>query len=403
MEGERDERLLQGTDLDAASVEEPHRGAPPGQVQADTVLDQGVAPHLLHRRDHRSADRDLGHDSRRVRIHESLHRATLAHAAKVTSANREAVREERRYETGAVEQAGEVRRAEAAAASLLPPGVEHARSCLLRAGSAAVFDVHGTRNGAALRAVARVEPGREAEAAAEQGSIARALHAHGVRAALPLAGTHPQTAQVEGREYTVTWWEHVEHDPVLRTCGRELGRLAAEISRVPHTGRRLDPLRQLRGWLEELEANGAASREELLLLHEKQEEAAELWEEVKQSPEGLVHGDLVGENVLRTPDGFVVIDLETAGTGPLAWELVKHWGGARFGRPRSEWEEVAAGYEAAGGNVDTSLVARLEPVAVLVGAAFTVARRTSGGGFPAESHVRLRTLRGEEGILWTPQ
>ncbi len=69
-----------------------------------------------------------------------------------------------------------------------------------------------------------------------------------------------------------------------------------------------------------------------------------------------IHGDVAVDNVLSTPRGPVLIDLDNAQVGPREWDLVRVLPGAPGGWEEDEWAEFARGYgydvrRAAGGEV----------------------------------------------------
>jgi aminoglycoside phosphotransferase len=59
---------------------------------------------------------------------------------------------------------------------------------------------------------------------------------------------------------------------------------------------------------------------------------------------GAIHGDFGVDNVLVTPRGPALVDLDNAQVGPREWDLVKVAPGSSDGWRAAEWPEFARGY-----------------------------------------------------------
>ena len=165
----------------------------------------------------------------------------------------------------------------------------------------------------------RVEPEAHASRAVSQVAVATVLAAAGVPAVRVVAGVDQPVATDAG---VITIWELEELTGAPVSAG-ELGALARQLHDVDPstvTGThgdigRLDPLGAVASLLDGL------SDPDARLLASLAEDLTGAWDAV-DAPGGLVHGDLHAANVLATPHGPVLADLELAGIGPVAYDLV---------------------------------------------------------------------------------
>ncbi|MFE1320543.1 aminoglycoside phosphotransferase family protein [Kitasatospora phosalacinea] len=117
--------------------------------------------------------------------------------------------------------------------------------------------------------------------------------------------------------------EHVDHAQAAEWTGRTLARIAA----LDTTGGNLPaphPLEEWQEWIAEAQAGSlpvAAPARTLLPL--VADATALVREAMRNAPAStLVHGDTSRANVLRTPNGYALIDWETARTDVPWWEAV---------------------------------------------------------------------------------
>jgi hypothetical protein len=165
----------------------------------------------------------------------------------------------------------------------------------------------------------RVEPGAHERRAASQVAVATVLAAAGVPAVRVVAGVDQPVATDAG---VITIWELEELTGAPVGAG-ELGALArqlhdVDLAAVPGTHGdigKLDPLGAVTSLLDGL------SDPDARWLASHAGDLATAWDTV-DAPGGLVHGDLHAGNVLATPHGPVLADLELSGTGPVAYDLV---------------------------------------------------------------------------------
>ncbi|MFC8527194.1 phosphotransferase enzyme family protein [Nocardia sp. NPDC057227] len=118
-------------------------------------------------------------------------------------------------------------------------------------------------------------------------------------------------------------------------------------------------------------------------------------------PRGVVHGDAHTGNLLRDHDGRVVLcDLDSAGHGPLAWDLATNAVDARrFGRP-DDHTRLAHAY---GQDITTSPAwPVLRRIRELILVTSVIPDLTSRPGVATEHARRLRALRTHDSIVWQP-
>ena len=122
-------------------------------------------------------------------------------------------------------------------------------------------------------------------------------------------------------------WEAVvilERRPDPAVLGRLARRLhEATAGILPAEIPDIDPLSLARGWLPMLGSEPMG--EEVGKLWDELKWLERLWDEtIAGDPLGtvLLHGDFHQDNVVVTPEGPTLLDLEEAGRGPASWDLV---------------------------------------------------------------------------------
>ncbi|WP_435593570.1 aminoglycoside phosphotransferase family protein [Nocardia sp. bgisy118] len=161
-------------------------------------------------------------------------------------------------------------------------------------------------------------------------TVARWLAAHGGPVTTLLDGTEP--IEIDGH-FTVTFWHELTSNlpwtaADLASPLRELHRIAPDTS-LPAW----DPFTNAAHRLDE--ADAVVPHSDLDWLRDQWSEAETRYKACESSlPMGLIHGDPHTGNLLRDAAGKVVLcDLDEAGIGPLAWDLVPQAVGAvRFNR-----------------------------------------------------------------------
>jgi len=283
-----------------------------------------------------------------------------------------------------------------AAAAVL--GLDSVGARILRRGTAVLVALPGAG------ALVRVEgaPGR----AERQVRVAAALAAADVPA-VRLAGDGAQPVAVDGID--VTCW-HLEDLGGPAVTPRQLGQLArrlrdgtsdpASLAEVPA----FEPFAAIAEQLRSAEDRGRTAAEDLGVLRVALGELSDAWPTVVTAdPLGacLVHGDLHPANVLATPAGPRLADLELAGVGPASYDLATQVVGVRrYGADPAELEEVLAGY---GGELPLADV--LEPMAAVYElwvTAWAVANRGIDDAHEREAVRRTERWTGDPpGEVWT--
>ncbi|MFF2618845.1 phosphotransferase family protein [Kitasatospora sp. NPDC058046] len=166
--------------------------------------------------------------------------------------------------------------------------------------------------------IARIGQPSQIDAEARAVLIARWLTTQGILTVVPLDATQP----VVVNRRPVTFWHEVpvhEHGTVEDLAGvlRKLHAIAQPAFMLPQ----LDPLVRVRARLEAATTLPPQDAVWLLDLHDDLENQ---WADgvTSRYPACIVHGDAWPGNIVRTPQGPLVMDLERVAIGPREWDLV---------------------------------------------------------------------------------
>jgi hypothetical protein len=212
--------------------------------------------------------------------------------------------------------------------------------------------------------------------------VARLLQRYDVPA-VQLAGGRRQPVQVGDPAVTVSAWqlEELTDQPVAPA---EIGGLARRLHDIPAADAEqfgvqpFEPLIAITEQLAIAARRGMTRPSDLNLLAAINGRLAAAWSKAassaefgartapepgsvrsSQAGEGLVHGDLHAGNVLATTRGPVVADLELAGVGPVAYDLVAVVVAVeRYGAAASTIGDFASGYGRSIPEVDSHGVLR---------------------------------------------
>lgn len=254
----------------------------------------------------------------------------------------------------------------------------------------------------AADAVARVEPADAVAVAERQVVAARLLEACDVPAAR-LIGPDPQPmVYADG---SVTLWRSLtilagEPSPaILGHLARRLheatrGSLSTEIPE-------LDPISTTRAGLGLAASGGRFGGIEDLW--EEFHQLAALWDRiVDEDPLGtaLVHGDYNVNNVVLTPDGPTLVDLEDSGGGAVSWDLAPQMVAvSRFGASPASYRSFCDAY---GTDLMTwdgaETLCRTYELLLL---SWAMANWDISPQMEAEAALRLASFRGETDRPWT--
>jgi Ser/Thr protein kinase RdoA (MazF antagonist) len=141
------------------------------------------------------------------------------------------------------------------------------------------------------------------------------------------------------------WQDHREARPDPETSGELLRRLHELLADCPVSLPELDHLDAARRHAAALAGKDhldEASVDFLLgQVRRMEEDWAAFGSELGVGP---IHGDFGVDNVLATPRGPVLVDLDNAQVGPREWDLVKVTPGSPDGWREDEWPAFARGY-----------------------------------------------------------
>ena len=170
----------------------------------------------------------------------------------------------------------------------------------------------------------------------------RLLAAHGIPAVKPLPGI-PNPVHVDGR--AVTFWEEVADTGSVPTAV-QLGDLLTRLHQLPIADVRLprwNPIADLRGRITDMQEWDRGDVEFLSRRCGELESALAALD--YPLPAGVIHGDAHLGNMITTPAGPVLCDLDEACVGPREWDLVPlAVSQLRFGRAVDVHRQLAAAY-----------------------------------------------------------
>ena len=254
----------------------------------------------------------------------------------------------------------------------------------------------------AADAVARVEPAGAVAVAELQVVAARLLEACAVPAARLIV---PDLQPVVYAAGSVTLWHRLTilaGEPSPATLGH-LARHLHEATRgslsteIPE----LDPISTTRDLLGRAANGGRFGGIEDLW--EEFYQLAAAWDRIAdEDPLGtaLVHGDYSVGNVLLTPDGPTLVDLEDSGGGAVSWDLVPQMVAVRrFGASPASYRSFCDAYGAdlmTWEGADT--LCRTFELAIL---SWAIANCDTSPQMEAEAALRLASFRGETDQPWT--
>ncbi|MCD9624791.1 aminoglycoside phosphotransferase family protein [Rhabdothermincola salaria] len=240
------------------------------------------------------------------------------------------------------------------------------------------------------RVLGRVDDPRRVDAACRQVIASEVMAERGVPA-ITLTGPADQPVLTEAGPVTLWRWldaHGVEASP------EGLGRLARRLHDATRGGVEgvapYDPLTAVAAELERAAELGLTDERDLGLLDGHIARLRATWPAPEDDPLGVavVHGDLHRDNAIVTDEGLVLADLELAGVGPAAADLVPHVVAVRrYDASPRVLEELMQGYGREL-HVWPGLEVMVEAYELWV-TAWSVANRGGSAVLAAEAEVRL--------------
>jgi Ser/Thr protein kinase RdoA (MazF antagonist) len=176
--------------------------------------------------------------------------------------------------------------------------------------------------------------------------LGQLLHEAGVPVALPAADVASGPVRV-GERWAGFWrWEESRPGrPEPEVIGRSLRRLHERLAACEVSVPDLDAIitsRQRLVRLREIDVVPAASVD---FLAARLDRLSDAWDHFEsQLRVGPIHGDFKLANLMMTPKGPLIMDLDDVRVGPWEWDLATISRSAHDGWSDSEWPAFAAGY-----------------------------------------------------------
>jgi len=267
-------------------------------------------------------------------------------------------------------------------------GFDIGGSGIFRSGSAVLVGLPGAG------VLGRVDTPARAASAHRQVIVSEVLTELGVTS-ITVTDPFEQPVVTDAGAVTMwTWLEVVDGEVPPRVLG--------QVARALHDATRgglpdvpdFDLLAAVEAELDRAEESGLTAHADLALLRDRVARIVDDWPDAEDDPLGvaLVHGDLHRHNVLSTPGGPVLADLELAGVGPVCADIVPHVVAVRrYGAPPHVLDDFLAGYglEAGGWKGFEVLVQAYE----LWVTSWAVANRGVSALLDDEAEVRLDRWR----------
>lgn len=153
-----------------------------------------------------------------------------------------------------------------------------------------------------------------------------------------------QPIEVCGR--LVTFWELVHLDPGAAASLEDLGRILAELHRLPPPPFKLPRFDPFSVVSRRLAAPGGADLDDVAFLRVLHERLVGTYANLRFPRDlGLIHGDAHRGNLLVCSDGVLLSDFEVVAFGPRVWDLaVTAVARSRFGLSSKQYESFVKAY-----------------------------------------------------------
>jgi Ser/Thr protein kinase RdoA (MazF antagonist) len=232
--------------------------------------------------------------------------------------------------------------AELARAALAEVGIGGARMSLIRfRGPFASFRVEDPP---LLLKVAATES--DSERLEDSLRIGRFLHEGGVAVTAPAVELAPEPVRFDGYAAGLWHWAPgIPGRPDPNRTGRSLRALHETLAGYDGQVPELEPVGASDLRLDRILEDGTLGRASVDFLHARLDALREGWDRFEtQLGTGPLHGDFKISNLLATPDGPLIMDLDYVRIGPWEWDLATISRGRHDGWDAEEWVAFSAGY-----------------------------------------------------------
>jgi Ser/Thr protein kinase RdoA (MazF antagonist) len=176
--------------------------------------------------------------------------------------------------------------------------------------------------------------------------IGRFLHEAGVAVTAPAVELAPEPVPVDG--YTAGLWHWAPGSPgrpTPRQTGRSLRALHETLATYKGRVPELEPVGASDLRLDRILEDGTLEPVSVEFLRAHLDALRENWDRFEtELGTGPLHGDFKISNLLATPEGPLIMDLDYVRVGPWEWDLATISRGRHDGWDSAEWVEFSAGY-----------------------------------------------------------
>jgi Phosphotransferase enzyme family len=176
--------------------------------------------------------------------------------------------------------------------------------------------------------------------------IGKFLHEGDVPVTAPAVELALEPIRVDGHSAGLWHWAPSRPGrPDPGATGRGLRALHETLADYPEPVRELDPIRPTRRRLDLIRESRALPPASIDLLAARLDLLGDAWDRFESRlGVGPLHGDFKISNLLATPEGPLIMDLDNVRVGPLEWDLATISRGAHDGWSSEEWTAFSGGY-----------------------------------------------------------
>lgn len=176
--------------------------------------------------------------------------------------------------------------------------------------------------------------------------IGRFLHEAGVAVTAPAVALAPEPLRVDGHAAGLWHWATSRPGrPDAAATGRSLRALHGVLPGYTEPVRELEPISPSTRRLDQIRESGTLAPASVDFLSARLDRLSETWDRFESRlGVGPIHGDFKISNLLATPEGPLIMDLDNVRIGPREWDLATISRGAHDGWNDEEWRAFSAGY-----------------------------------------------------------